>query len=767
MTRTRLPRPFPPGPAFLILAALLLGADGAAGQANGDALPPLVAARLGDGASVSVDGRLDDDAWLLAAAVSDFTQQEPMEGGEPTERTEVRVLYDADALYIGAKIFDDPDGVLAFQRRRDAGLGTDDRFMWILDTFRDGRTGYFFEINAAGLMGDGILGGGGGGGPGGGGGGGGGVNKSWDGIWEARVARLDDGWSAEIRIPFQTVNFDPASDTWGINFQRTIRRRNEEILWRGHRRNQGLWRVVHAGRLTGLQGMSQGVGLEAVPAVVTGWSHVAEDADPNSYKRDVSLDVNYNLTASLRASLSVNTDFAEVEVDQRRVNLTRFPQRFPERRAFFLEGSGVFSFAPRSGPEPYFSRRIGLNEGEPIPITYGGRVTGQAGPFELGLVQVRTGDFTLHDDEGTVLPAEDFTVARAKRRLWQQSAVGAVYTRRAPSAGPGGFREATLHTAGVDADLSTSHFLGNKNLEMEAFLVWNSSEDPGASPTFRDLSAHGIRFNYPNDIWTGHVSYRQFGAAYDPAVGFVTRNNFRRVEPRIAWSPRPQSLAWLRQMDFSVQFRNLSNLETGVVEERQWDFNLLGLNFESGDNLDVSLGRTYEFLDEAFEVSDGVEIAPGGYTNWQLNVRGRTTGRRRVSGNVEYVREGFWNGDRSRYELGLNVRPNPGLSFSTDLEVNDVALPQGDFTASVYRVSSEWNASPWLSVNGNVQYDDVSEVVGLFALMRWIVRPGNDVYLVYTHNWQETDPTEDLLGRRRFVTLSQGASLKLNYTYRF
>ncbi len=759
-------------PTYYRFSALLLALAGAAlsvvpasAQTDGQQLPPLVASRLAASDDIRLDGRLDDPAWSAATPISDFTQQEPVEGGAPSRRTEVSVVYDDDNLYIGAMIFDDPDKILAHQRRRDAGLGTDDRFMWILDTFLDGRTGYFFEINAAGLMGDGIITGA-GGGRGGGGGGGGGINKSWDGIWEAQVVRLPNGWSAEIRIPFRTVNFDPESDTWGINFQRTIRRTNEEILWRGYRRNQGLRRPVHAGRLTGLTGMSQGVGLEAVPSAVAGWKSIRGADDPTTFLNDASLDLNYSVTSSLRASLSINTDFAEVEVDQRRVNLTRFPLRFPERRSFFLEGSGVFSFAPRSGPSPYFSRRIGLNGGEPIPVTYGGRLTGQAGDYEIGFIQLRTDQHTLHDDEGTVLPAENFTVARVKRRLWEQSTIGAIYTRRVTAADATGFTPADRHTAGADLAFSTSNLFGDKNLDVEAFVAWNSNPDPSNPLTFRDLSSHGARINFPNDIWTGHISYRQFGDSYSPAVGFVTRNNFRRVEPRIGYSPRPEGIDWLRKMDFSVQFRNLTNLATGVVEERQWEFNVLGLDFESGDNIDISVERQYEYLDDAFTISDGIAIQSGEYTNWQFNVRGRTAGRRRVSLNAEYAREGFWNGNRSQYEAGLTFRPSPGLSLSGDVEFNDVTLPQGDFTASVFRVESGWDASPWISLNGNVQYDDVSQIVGLFALMRWIVKPGNDVYLVYTHNWQELDPLSDLLDRR-FATISRGASLKVNYTYRF
>lgn len=741
---------------LIVCAVLTWTAPAAARQT--DERPALQAQRMPGDARLDLDGRLDEAAWAAATAISDFTQQEPAEGAEPSRRTEVRVLYDDDHLYIGAKVFDDPEEILAFQRRRDAGLGTDDRFMWILDTFLDGRTGYFFEINAAGLMGDGLITGG----------HGFGINKSWDGIWEARTDTQDDGWSAEIRIPFQTLNFNPESDTWGINFQRTIRRTNEEILWRGWRRNEGLFRPIHAGRVEGLQGMSQGIGLEARASTVGGWNTVVADADPTTFRRDLSLDVNYNVTSSLRASLSINTDFAEVEVDQRRVNLTRFPLRFEERRDFFLEGSGVFSFAPRSGPSPYFSRRIGLVDGEQIPIQYGGRLGGQAGAFELGFIQVGTGE-TDHLTGGVTqrLPGEQFTVARVKRRLLRQSAIGVIYTRRATSSVNGNPAPEDRHTAGVDLELATANLFGSANAEMEAFVAWNSDPDPTGDATTGELTARGFRFNFPNDIWSGHLSYREFGDQYNPAVGFVTRNNFRRVEPRIGWSPRPGGIPWLRQIDNSVQYRYLEGLgDDGVKEEEVWEFSPLGLRFESGDNVNFQFTRTYEFLENGFNVSDGIGILPGDYTVWEFSLRGRSAGRRRVSVDGNYSQGGFWDGDRTRYELGLKVRPAPGLQISTDWERNDVTLPRGDFTTTLYRLSGGWDASPWISFNGNIQYDDVSDIVGLFFRGRWILTPGNDIYVVYTQNWQELGPGEDPLDRR-FATISRGGALKLNYTYRF
>ncbi|NNF13371.1 MAG: carbohydrate binding family 9 domain-containing protein [Gemmatimonadetes bacterium] len=781
------------GAASILVAAVIVPAVPAWAQQSSDngsrsavasrAPAPLVALKAENAADIALDGRLDEAVWLAASPISDFTQQEPTEGAEPSERTEIRVVFDEDNLYIGAIIYDDPDGILAFQRERDAGLGTDDRFMWILDTFLDGRTGYFFEINAAGLMGDGVIASGGRGGRGGGGGGGGGgTNKAWDGIWEARTFVRPDGWSAEIQIPFRTLNFNPNRAEWGINFQRTIRRKNEEVLWRGHLRNQGLRNPVFAGRLTGLSGLSQGLGLEAVPSTVVSWRNIpgnvptaAEpDLGPNTFPADVSLDLNYSLTSSLRASVSLNTDFAEVESDQRRVNLTRFAIRFPEQRDFFLEGSGVFAFAPNGGPSPFYSRAIGINQGQQVPLNYGSRLTGQAGRFELGFYQIGTGQLTYFDTDDAVdvtIPREDFTVARVKRQFFEQSALGAIYTRRSTARDPAGVAPVDRHTAGVDLDLKTRHFLGDRNLSFSAYLVANTNpldtENPDyADLSFGELSSWGARVAYPNDVWDGHLSYRDFGDAFDPAVGFVTRNNFRRVNSRVQWSPRVPGVSWLRDTNHQVQLSTQRTIDTGILEEREWQFKLLGLNFESGDELEFNANNRFEYLDEAFEVSDGVAVSPGEYSNWEYQIGGQTARRRRVSVQGSFSRSGFWDGDRNRTEARVTLRPNPGISLSTNFEYNEVDLSSGSFTASLYEVSGDWNPSPWVSLTNQVQYDDQSEVVGLFARLRWIVKPGNDVYLVYSHNWQYTSllasPND-----RELVTLSRGGSVKVNYTYRF
>ena len=768
-----------PALAAGLLLTLISSTVGVLGQATGQIAGPesedpsaertvvLAAVQLPQNLAIQLDGRLDDQAWSMATPVSDFLQQEPVEGAVPSERTEVRILFDEDELYIGVMLYDDPDGILAYQKLRDASLGSDDRFMWILDTFLDGRTGYFFEINAAGLMGDGLLSGGssrGGGGGRGGGGFGGGSSKAWDGIWEARTEIRPDGWSAEIRIPFRTLNFDPDNDSWGINFQRTIRRRNEEILWRGWRRTEGLRRPIYAGRLTGLNNLSQGIGLEARPSTIVGWRTTPANTDPTTIPRDLSLDINYSLTSSLRASLSVNTDFAEVESDRRRVNLTRFPIRFPERRDFFLEGSSVFSFAPRSGPSPFYSRTVGLSGGRQIPITYGLRTSGQVGQYEVGFYQLGTGQEAFMDgaDQENVVPSEQFTVARIKRRIFEQSTIGAIYTRRATSPDPSGFAVVDRHTAGLDLAFSTRNLAGNSNMETEAFVIWNSNPDPTEDRTFENLSAHGLRINFPNDTWSGHLSYRQFGDSYRPALGFVTRNDFRRLEPRIGWSPRPD-IDWLRKIDFSAQFRHQEELGTGITEEQEWDFGLLGLDFETGDGINFNAKRTFEYLDRSFFVSEGIEITEGEYTSWEYRVIIRTAGRRRISMYGGFTVSEFWNGDRQQFGGRITFRPNPGISIATNIQHNQVTLPQGQFSADLYEIEGQWNPTPWVGATTQLQYDDVTDVAGLFARLRWIMKPGNDLYLVYTHNWRNLET--DLLDRH-FQTLSRGGSVKVNYTYR-
>ena len=362
-----------------------------------------------------------------------------------------------------------------------------------------------------------------------------------------------------------------------------------------------------------------------------------------------------------------------------------------------------------------------------------------------------------------------------KRAVFEQSTIGAIYTRRATrraprrapdadSGDPTALAPEDRHTAGMDLHFFTSRLFGDRNFQIRSFVTWNSNPDPSIDRTNSDLSAHGIRVSYPNDVWTGSVTYRQLGDDYNPAIGFVTRNAYRRVEPRVGWRPRPD-IDWIRRINFSAMFRHLEGLETGLTEEQLWQFKLLGINFESQDNFDVDLKRQYEYLDFDWEISEGVMLPVGAYANWEWAVSARTAGQRVLSGNVRYTKGGFWSGDRTQIGVGIDIRPLAGVILSASVENNDVVLPEGAFTARLIQVSSGWDVTPLVSVTGNVQYDDESEIVGLFMRTRWILQPGNELFLVFTQNWQNLGV--GLFDRNaEFLTLSRGGSVKLNYTYR-
>src|SRR6056297_533631 len=693
-------------------------------RTNGsDSIYLINACRLSESEEVRLDGNLDEPFWDMITPADNFTQQDPGEGEAPTEQTEVYVAYNSSHLYIGAKLFDsDPDGILAFQKRWDRGLGTDDRFMWILDTFNDGRNAYFFEINPAGLMGDGLLTVG----------QGTNLNKSWDGIWEVRVDKNEKGWFAEIRIPFRTLDFDPDNTVWGINFQRTIRRQNEEILWAG-------WPL------------NQGVGLEATPYVSSSPTRIWQDngGTEDDITFDTGFDLSYSVTPSLRASVTVNTDFAEAEVDQRRVNLSRFPLVFPEQRDFFLEGSSVFSFAEASGVTPFFSRRIGLVGGEEVPIQAGARAIGRAGNSNIGFYQIRTG--------GNNVNTEDFTVARLKQNIWSESTIGFVYTRRATLDAS---EVPVRQTVGVDFDAGTSTFLGDKNLQFQAFFVWHDKNRIDEETSDWNRTARGIRLSYPTFPFSGHVSYRELGEGFRPAVGIAPRVGFRRLQPSVDYTFLFPNSGLLRSYQIDVRYEHLVNMdfEPETIELR---VSPIDIEFESGEEFSASVSRNYEGLDRPFDIlRDGSIIIPAGdYNNWAFSVEAETASFRRVSVSAEFDREGFWSGYRNQYSSSLDLRPYPGINLSADWSRSDVNLEEGDFTTDLFRFNSNVDLTPWTSFTSILQYDTVSDLLGLFNRFRWIIQPGADLYLVHTWNWIQVDD--------RFSPLETQGSVKVSYTYRF
>jgi len=740
----------------LVLVALLWLQPGPAAWAQtpppGEMAPVVEAVRLEDGEVVRVDGMLDEPAWARARPASGFRQREPDSGAPATEGSEVRVLYDARRLLIGAALRDaEPEAVVANQMQRDQSFSADDRFTVALDTFLDGRGGYVFQTNPLGALFDALIA------PGGNPTDsttldfGAAINPSWDGIWTVQVRRDAGGWVVEMEIPFSTLNFDPELSAWGINFHRTVRRKVEESLWTGYLRNEGVAHMASAGRLEGLRGLSQGLGLDLKPYVVGNVSSAPGRGAPGAVSTgDVGADLFYNLTPALRATLSVNTDFAETEVDERRVNITRFPLFFEEKRDFFLQGASYFDFAREIGDQvtPFFSRRIGLAaDGTPQGVDVGGKLTGQAGAYDVGLLQVRTEDVPAE-------PGSDFTVARLRRRFMEESYAGVLYTRRADRGAGLPVRE----TIGLDYVLRTSRFRGSRTVEWSGWFLHTTNP----LGTGGDIG-RGSRLAFPNDPFYFDFSYRELQSHYDPAVGFLGRRGIRRYNPEIGYTWRFVGHPWLRSVQQEIDWSWIDDMDNRRLSEAA-AIRPLTLVFADGSELAYEAEPTHERLEEDFEVGRGVTLPAGGeYGFTRHQVSASMADRYVVALGGQATFGSFYSGTGAEYQLNVRVRPRPGVLAQIEAERNMLDLAEGQVDTLLLRVLANMQLSPWISVVNNLQYDDVSGQMGWQVRFRWIRRPGNDLYLVYTQNWH--DP--GALDGARFATLDRRLAGKLVYTLRF
>jgi hypothetical protein len=506
--------------------------------------------------------------------------------------------------------------------------------------------------------------------------------------------------------------------------------------------------MQNAGLLEGISNVSQGIGLDIQPYMTGSYLDATGRNGGSAFKGDAGGDITYSITPQLKVNFTVNTDFAETEVDQRQINLTRFPLRFPEKRGFFLEGTTFFDFSGEQTSKivPFFSRRIGLDaNGQPQRIDFGTKVTGQVGLYDIGLLQVRTGNTGQ-------LPGEDFTVLRTKRRFFLQSYAGMLYTRRAQ-------RNTGLpdrNTIGLDFLLATSRFLGNQKLHLNGYYIWTTPN--GVSD---QTAAYGMRLEYPNDLWLGRMVVREIQAGYDPAVGFIERRNARWFNPQFQFAPRPASMTRVvRRFVFGADPEITTDLHNRVTT-RQVKLTAFQMDLQSGESVQIMVTPTRERLERDFEISRGV-ILPSGptYDFTRYNIRVSTSSRRLVSITTAYEGGNFYNGHQRKVTANLGLRPRTGVLINVDNEWIRTELEQGSFSTSVLRLNVNNQFSPWMSVVNNLQYDSVSRILGWQFRYRWIVKPGNDLYFVYSQNWLD-DPSGSL------TALDRKAATKLLYTHRF
>jgi len=707
-------------------ASMLIPA-GIAGQES--AAPRLNVGVLGE--AHAIDGRLDEPEWSTAGRAEGFVQTDPREGAAASGKTVVRVLAGAKALVIGIDCEQPPGtGVVSFSVRRDAALDTEDHVRVVIGPFLDGRSGYVFAINPSGARYDGLIN------PGGES-----DNGQWDGIWEAATSRRTGGWSVEIKIPVQTLSFKTGLTEWHFNVQRRIQRLLETDRWAFPRRQYQVTQTNRAGLLYNLPAFSLGRGLTVRPAVSTGGAKAAAGASVDG-EFQPSLDASQRLGSNGLASLTLNTDFAETEVDTRRTNLTRFPLLFPEKRTFFLEGDDIFTFGLGLDQDvlPYFSRRIGLVGGTEVPIQVGAKANGRAGATSYGGLLVRTGE-----RGGVVAEEPVMAVARVKQNVWDESWVGAIATAGDPLGRSGSW------LTGGDFTYATSRFRRDKNFLVGVWGLATGREGLGG-----DATAYGLKVDFPNDEWDIAFTAKRIGRDFDPSLGFVPRQAVflysLGVDNRTRLARGP-----LQQLVHEFRPSLVTDL-SGTWESYRVFVAPINWRLRSGDRVEFNANPTGERLIAPFEIADGVVIAPGAYHWMRYRLEAGTAQKRRLYAQVTWWFGGFYGGDLDQLLWTGAWNPASLVTVEFSGEHNRGRLPGGDFTQTLVGNRVRLNLSPDLSVSSYVQYDTDSRSVGTNTRLRWTVTPAADLFVVYNHN------IRSLLDRWRFD--SNQLLVKFQYAWR-
>ena len=721
----------------LVFLSLLFATSGVAQEP-----PRIVAIRVEQGPVI--DGVLDDAVWQRAEVIDDFTQVEPREGAAPTERTEIRILIDRETLYFGISCYDsEPERIVARRMERDAFFFLEDSISISIDTFHDRRNGFFFQTGPRGGRRDGTF-----------------ETRNnfegnWDGIWSAKAQIPAEGWFAEIAIPFKTISFKPGGETWGLNIGRTIKRKGESVRWADPFVNRILTDMGSAGVLEGMAHAQDGlgVGLDVVPAGTL--RRVDDRIEDRQYtKYTPSLDAYYRILPSLTGSLTVNSDFGETEIDERKVNFNRFGLFFPEKRDFFLQDSGIFNFADlrRENGLPYFSRTIGLSEdGRARRLPFGAKAAGRVGRFNIGVMDIQ------QEGRGDIDDTNLF-IGRLSMNVLDESTVGAIVTHGDPLSN----EDNTL--IGFDFNYRNSTYGGNRSVTASA---WGQSSF--SSGVDSNQSAYGLSIQYPNDKINWEMSFREFGENFNPALGFVNRTGIRQYKGawRYRWRP-PGDINTLDVKASSVVTTDRSNnVESAVLGIRP-----LILATEIDDRIDLRWSHYHDVVKVPFAIND-VFIPVGTYDYDEGMIFLRTSSSRKIQVNLDFGGGSFRGGTTVRVAPSIEWRPSQHWLFSFtyrfdqfwipgQLELADGSLgpiEDRDFRTHLTEMKVNIAFTPDITWNTTVQWDNVSENMGLNSRLRWIITEGSDFFIVFNQDFTTVNGDVRLARTEPLI--------KLDWTYRF
>ena len=699
-------------------------------------LPP------GESSPLRVDGLLDEAAWRLAPAASGFRQQEPFEGEPATEITEVRVVFDDATLYVGVLARDSsPDEVIARILQRDKlmemgfddipAFTGDDAIVIVLDPFHDHRNAVVLGTNPNGAEFDALITDE-----------GREFNFDWRGVWEVAARRTPEGWSAEFAIPFRSLRFPETSDEpWGFNVFRVIRRKNEQVLWSSwSRSNEGFTRVSRAGHIHGLTDLPRtGLNLELKPYLLggaTGELDAFDQLDTDA-EVDVGLDAKYEVRPGLVLDATLNTDFAQVEVDDQQVNLTRFSLFFPEKRDFFLENGGIFEMGWRGSFEPppfllFFSRQIGISEDGPIPVLGGLRLTGRVGGQTVGVLNVVT-------DDAFGEPRENHAVARVKRDVGGSSYVGAMATDR---------RSAGNWNSNGAVDWS---FWPTSTLNVQGFAATTATSGAGG-----DGAAYRLGVDYQTDRFGVQAGHLGVGPDATADLGFITRTDIQRSDAFLRFTPRPKVLG-LRKLDVFSSNKLFTSFGGAL---RDWEVGLaLNPEWNTGDSFALVFFRGFNRLDEEFDISDDVMVPAGDYDANQIVMFATSSRNRPVTLNSMAFFQSFFDGHIRTITNDVTASPTANIALTVGFTSNKVDVPAGAFTANLTRLRLGYAFSTKLVANALVQYNELDDELSISLRVNFIHRPGSDLFIVI--NEERGSPTSiwDVNTRAAVVKLTYLARL--------
>ncbi|HEX3322550.1 MAG TPA: DUF5916 domain-containing protein [Terriglobales bacterium] len=711
---------------------------------------PVVAARA-ISTKIDLDGKLTEPEWRDAPVIK-LTQQSPRPG-EPTPfLTEAKVLVSKDAIYFGITCRDpNPKKIAIHTQIRDGDMKGDDTISIILDTFNDHRTGYFFQINAAATRADGLVSN-----PET-------VSLDWDGIWDARTARNPDGWSAEIVIPSRTLSFTRGLDHWGLNITRYIPRERLSENWSSPTLDSFPYDMSRAGELIVGGGLEQGKGLEFTPYSI-GKTRRLYGISDRTWQGAVGGDVTWKITSQLTSVFTANTDFAETEVDTRQINLTRFPLFFPEKRAFFLEGSNQYDFGLGLNEEfiPFFSRNVGLLDGEPIPINGGVKLGGRIGKWNVAALDVQTRDTNIAPDVAQDLrlpsldvPGTNLLAGRVSYDVNENLRVGTIFTHGDPEAR----RNNTL--VGLDAVWRTSKFRGDKNFLVGVWTATTQGDVPSGSKL-----GWGFKVDYPNDLWDCNAVLNQYGDGFEPLLGFLPRPAIRHTTVGCAYQPRPSKdgpFRWIRQAFVENEYERFTD-SRGILESWNYFMAPINVRMESGDRFEFNWNPHGEILLAPFEIVPGVVIPPGSYefTRWRFEAQS-SEHRPLQFGNTTWFGS-FFNGHLTQWEDYVKwTSPRGHIQLGLSMENDFGRLPEGNFVQRLWQVQGAYAWNPNLVLTSFIQYDTTSQNVGTNTRLRWTIKPGNDLFIVWNRGWQRliTDPQTKLVPQNDII------AVKLRWTFRY